>query len=321
MKKIYLSVIALFIALSSVAQSDVYFKLNHLLGSAPFQYGVAGSNNNGVVFDVNRLQYYISEITLLHDGGQETMVPNTWLLVSADSPVNTLLGNFSVTNLEGVRFGIGVEASVNHLDPSTYPSSHPLAPKSPSMHWGWTAGYRFVCMEGMGGAMLDQSYQVHALEDANYFKATVMTSGTVNGSDITVDLDADYEMALKDLDVSQGLFNHGGSGEAVTVLENFRDAVFSEASVVTGVQGDLAAYESSFVLAPNPAAQGRLVAVSGDFPKGAHVLVTDLSGRRISEMTFAAGLVEFEAPAPGFYLLTVLDDGLPLVSKKLMVLR
>ena len=60
-----------------MGQTPVRFQINHMMGASAFQYGQTGTNNLGHDFQVDRMEYYISEITLIHDGGQQTMVPNT----------------------------------------------------------------------------------------------------------------------------------------------------------------------------------------------------------------------------------------------------
>jgi hypothetical protein len=213
MKGIYtliLSVCALF----ALGQSDVYLKINHQLGSGDFSYNVPGSNDLGNGFKTTRLEYYIAEIAIIHDGGTVTEVDSTWILVDAGSYTNVLLGDYNISTLEGVRMSVGVEAAVNHNDPTLWPSNHPLAPQWPSMHWGWAAGYRFVCMEGKSGAGFAQDFQIHALEDKNYQTFTINTAGVTSGSDITIELDADYEEALSGIDVSSGLIEHSGNNEA-----------------------------------------------------------------------------------------------------------
>ena len=167
------------IAFSSITfgQTNVYFSIEHKLGNQPFAFQTAATNNLGNQFDVKRLQYYISSIELVHDGGTVTPVVDKYMLVNANDSTYESLGSFNITNLEAIRFGIGVDASKNNLNPATYPANHPLAPKSPSMHWGWAAGYRFVAFEGKAGSSLSQIVELHALDNSNYFIQTVPTNG------------------------------------------------------------------------------------------------------------------------------------------------
>ncbi len=318
MKKLYTLFVMAFLAGSMFAQSNFELQINHKLGVSPFQMNTSATNNNNVQFDVSRLQYYISQITLIHDGAQETTIPGTWFLVDAGNHFQASLGNHPITTLEGIRFGVGVESSVNHLDPSSYAANHPLAPKSPSMHWGWSAGYRFVAMEGNGGTNLSQSYEIHALEDQNYFLTTVNTSGFSGSNGTIIALDADYAMALKNIDVSTGPITHGGFGEAITLLENFRDDVFT-ASTIVGLEAELSQQE--LMIAPNPVAASGLVRVEGEFGTEAVVTVTDLSGKVIQEKLVSGEVAILEVTVAGYYLVSLKKQGETVATRKLMVIQ
>ena len=118
------------------AQSKmVVLQIEHRVGTDTSTFGIEGINNLGNPFKLNRIQYYLDEIILTHDGGSiDTAEALT--LVDGLSTTSINLGMFSVDSLESIRFAVGVNASLNHLDPTIYNTSHPLAPKSPSMHWG-----------------------------------------------------------------------------------------------------------------------------------------------------------------------------------------
>lgn len=49
---------------------------------------------------------------------------------------------------QAIRFGLGLKPEYNRLDPTTFPSSHPLSLYQ-GMYWDWNSGYRFFLMEGM----------------------------------------------------------------------------------------------------------------------------------------------------------------------------
>ena len=116
------------------SQQSVRLSIGHQLSGAAFGSTVTAQNDLGHDFRTERLQFYLSQIELVHDGGQTTPVPNTWFLVDANVPFDESLGSFSVGTLEAIRFGVGVEQAANHLDPASYAMTHPLAPKNPSMH-------------------------------------------------------------------------------------------------------------------------------------------------------------------------------------------
>jgi len=262
-------------------------------------------NNLGEDFNVRRLEYYLAELTLIHDGGQETDIPNLHLLIDAQTTTVEALGSFAIVNLEGIRFGIGVDTAFNHLDPSTYSAGHPLAPQNPSMHWGWQAGYRFVCMEGMGGAALDQNFEIHALDDRNYFQTTINTTGFLNGNDLTIALVGDYIRAMDSIEVSGGIFSHGGNNESVELLSNFRDHVFSPATSLVGRSEPVEALTPQ--LWPNPVAFGESLYWRLNHPKQAVVKILDLTGRVLWEGNAGQGVVDLQGFAQGSYFLKVVD--------------
>lgn len=318
MKKGLLFALTILLAVGAFAQQNFRIRINHKLGSNAFAFNASATNNNGIEFAVRRMQYYLSELTLIHDGGQETMVPDRWLLVDAGFPFDSVLGSYNVSSLEGIKFGVGVQQSYNHLDPSSYAMEHPLAPKSPSMHWGWSSGYRFACLEGKSGAGLLQIFEVHALEDSNYFHTTVMTSGIADGNDIVIDLDADIARALENIDVSFGPTNHGGGGISHIMLENFRDYVFSEATLSTSANAQQEYVD--FNLYPNPSTGDAQFILDPTKANGAELRVFDATGRMLLQQKIgSSGQGRIEMKTNGLYFVSVLRNGATLVTRNWVV--
>ncbi len=314
MKRFYFFALLLFVGLAAHAQQNVSLQINHKLGALPFQFGTAATNNLGNPIKVTRMHYYIAEITLIHDGGTETMVPDTWILVNAGQATSVDLGSFPVTNLEAVRFGVGVQSAYNHLNPSTYPAQHPLYLQSPSMHWGWSSGYFFAATEGQSGNNFVQNFEIHALEDANYYQTTVTTAGILNGQDLLIELDADYEMAYKDINMNTSIVIHGGSGPARTLLQNFRDFVFAPA-LATSIATPS---NTSFSIAPNPTASHTRLHVEASTGETTFV-VYDYTGRILKTVAAVAGTADLDIAVAGCYLVALQQDGQTLATKRLIV--
>jgi hypothetical protein len=311
---------ALLIGSLSFAQSDVYLQINHQLGEVPFAFDTEVTNNLGDNFSVDRMEYYLSEITLVHDGGMETSVPDTWVLVDGGVFTNIYLGSYDLISLEGIRFGVGVDPEHNHEDPSTYPSDHPLAPKSPSMHWGWAAGYRFVAMEGKSGAGLAQTFQIHALGDVNYRLTEINTSGTWNEGVLYVALDGDYTMALKDISVAGGLINHGETGESITCMWNFNTDVFKAGEATVALALSDVAASTTMWMAPNPAQNSVHIQLNDLIPATASLIITDMQGKQVGQLpVYKQMQIDLSAYAAGLYQVSVVDDGRMLAAQQLFI--
>ena len=213
---------------SIFAQNTLQLNINHKLGNDDFSINQASENNLGNYFTVTRLEYYISEITITHDGGLETALEDVYILVNASETTEVDLGSYNINEVENINYHIGVDAGANHEDPAGFPNGHPLAPTFPSMHWGWAAGYRFVAFEGKSGSQNNQqTVELHCLGDSNYWESDIPVSASVENNLIVINIDADYNRVLEGIDVTTGLIVHGEGQFTKKAIENFRDFVFS----------------------------------------------------------------------------------------------
>lgn len=306
MKKLILVALAI-TSVFSFAQQDVYLRILHQWGGQPFSYGSPTAITAGDDVTINRLEYYISGIEVTHDGGQVLSLDTIYTLVDAQNTTQIYLGDLPVTTLESVAFSVGVDNGSNHLDPASFNMSHPLAPKSPSMHWGWAAGYRFVAIEGTVGSNKD-AMEIHALGDANYFRQDFTTAGTLVNGDLIVQLDAEYIHSFGSINVTGGLIFHGESGLAVTYLENFRDSVFTESTeAVSGIGIEEEQVSADFTIQPNPAVNGKST-IQLSQTDDATITIIDVTGREVyhNEVT-GVSEVNVELQTPGVYLVRVIN--------------
>ena len=291
------------------ASQEVVLHFNHKLGDASFALN-SSSTHMGYDFSIKRLQYYVSDIAILHDGGQVTPVEDTWLLVDASTDVEFSLGSFDVGTMEGLRFGIGVDPATNHLDPASYPLGNPLAHQFPSMHWGWLSGYRFMAIEGYAGAGLATLWEIHALGDANYRVIDVMGEAVVVGDQQIFYLEADYREALYRLDIAQGFLEHSESGHAVTLLDNMAELVFSRAAgplVISGLEQEQV---NAFAIYPNPSQDGWIsVQLTQPLQADAILQVVDPLGRVLQQQRLGAGeqTISAQLSYPGLHTIQLVE--------------
>ena len=299
----------------SIGQNDIVLNINHKLGGSDFALNTGAVNNLGHDFNVSRLQYYISEISILHDGGAETLIEDLWVLADASKPAAIELGNHNITQVEGIRFHIGVDSAHNHLDPASWPAFHPLAPQFPSMHWGWVSGYRFAAFEGKGGSNYNQLFELHPLGNDYYFQTEVLLSATAENNQIVINLDADYARGLENISVNGGVIVHGDYGAAITALENFRDYVFSPSATPTSTIDRTEA--GRFSVFPNPSTAGtatlRLAAAG---TSTFDVCITDMLGRRVAFLHSVNGEALLRVDQPGLYLVSLMEGGQVIGTQK-----
>ncbi len=225
-KNLLLFILCSVITLSQ-AQNKVFFNISHYLGGSSFTLDNTGNNDLNTPFKITRLEYYISEISLVHDGGKVTPVDNYWILADVTKRSSFELGVFDIQHLEKVIFHIGVDPAHNNADPSVYPEGHPLALKEPAMHWGWASGYNFIALEGEGGNLFESPFQIHTLGNENYRQQEIVMNVEASNGQLTIPVRADYDMAMRELDASIGIFYHGPTKFAIKLAENFQKYVFS----------------------------------------------------------------------------------------------
>jgi hypothetical protein len=318
MKKSITLITVLVMALNVSAQTDVKLTINHLLGSTPFAFNSEAENDLGDKVKLQRLEYYISGISITHDGGTVTDASDVYILVKANKIDTIELGNFDITNVESINFSVGVDPGVNNGDPAAWASFHPLAPKSPSMHWGWASGYRFVAIEGKSGTNFAQDFQIHALGNKNYFKQSIPTSATdVNGA-LVVSINADYTKAVSQIGMANGLIEHSENKEAAVCLRNFQTKVFSS---LDGSGNTLSARDinvpNAFGINPVPSkGEVNIVLKDNRFYHG-NMIVTDITGRKILNSPVGTSNT-ISIDKKGLYFLTIYGDGVKS-TKKLII--
>lgn len=308
------------------AQNEIMLHLAPRLGSKVFSLDQAVSHPGGTYqMKFTRFEYYISEIKITHDGGQVTPCPDLYLLVRPAQDSMYSLGQMpGITNVEAITFSVGVPEAMNHADPAALPASHPLAPQNPSMHWGWSAGYRFAAIEGDAGTNLAQHFEIHALGDANYKTQTISTAAEQASPDMKmIHLIADYAQAVKTVNLSTGPIVHGSSGAAVTVLNNFKNVVFTAETSSAVIDP---AFLGAFSVAPNPV-RGAAPTVNFSLPagEGYALTVTDLTGKIVARQALAAGenqsLLLEKMPSAGLFFVHLWQNGSPVAVEKLVVLN
>lgn len=301
---------------SVAAQVPVELHITHMLGSNYYSPEQAVANDMGHPFKPTRISYYISGISIKHDGGLTTYIPDYYILADANKHVVAPFGTFNITHVDSISFCIGVDAATNHKDPSVYPATHPLSDQENGMHWGWASGYRFIVVEGKAAGSAAMNYEIHAVGDRLYYKTTVPVSASASGGKLIIPVKADYLQAIKGLSMTTGMAAHGDGAIEEKLTKNFRDYVFSAGTAVTAAPA-IVAGANTLAVYPNPAIGGLVSLRFGNSSIAAQVVATDAAGRIAATAQKPAGAATVGLILPGagvYFVKTVATDGTCMVA-------
>lgn len=321
MKSIYYIFSFLLFSASVIGQNnDLFLKINPKIDKDPLVLE-AGKYVawNSVPFNITRLQYYVSQIVITHDGGKQTPALDVYLLTTPKTLVYSL-GNYDIQNVESIEFYIGVNSKVNHTDPTVYPPGHPLGPQDPSMNWGWAAGYRFAAIEGYsdsGNGLYADKFEFHAIGDVLFTKINVVANGAKDeNGNLIINLDANYNELFKNVQLLGGIINHGELSPNDLIMANFKN-VFSAASITATQEINPTSFYANYVnpcIYPEIQYHGESEDISFE--------MLDLFGQKVYNLDHLpkTGIVTVSSHLQnGLYIMSFRNSNTLLYSKKLII--
>lgn len=193
---------------------------------------------DGTKIQFNEIKCYFSDISI----GSTNLTANalfdfrlngTKLIQVNANPSN---GNFSC--------GIGVQSSLNHNDPSAFPTSSPLnIAVANDMHWSWSPGYIFIKIEARADTIPDATtnfnhYLVyHIGKDENFQNLSIPSiswtnvSATLKQLKLKLDLKDLFENTSNPVDFSTEYTTHSNPGQVLItdkIRQNFLAAISVE---------------------------------------------------------------------------------------------
>jgi hypothetical protein len=131
------------------------------------------------------------------------------------------------------------------------------------------------------------------VDDALYTRVSLRAGATRTAQGVDIPLLANYEYLLESIDVSRGLVNHSAEGEAMILMRNMSQRVYT-ASVISSVNDAVLASH----VAPNPASD--VVSVPQDVTEAS---IVDVAGNIVASSSFANGsnIIAVQHLAQGAY--------------------
>ncbi|MEY3086817.1 MAG: hypothetical protein RLZ93_739, partial [Bacteroidota bacterium] len=174
-------------------QKNIFLHIDPLFGSQPFALNQTFTGNDGVAVSIEHFNYYLSDVKIFHDNGQQTnLLTDIWLITPTQHTL--YLGYFAIQQIDSINFTIGVPKRYNTQtgalaqDISTYPEIHPLSFQSPSMYWGWSFGYMHMIAGGKADSNNDgvpnAYFELHNLGNNNQQSVTLPAIQTTSGNQI-----------------------------------------------------------------------------------------------------------------------------------------
>jgi hypothetical protein len=216
-------------AISSWAQKNIFLNLTPLFGNQNFALNQTFIGNDGIAVEIQDFNYYLSDVKIFHDNGQQTNLPTSiWLVTPAQHSL--YLGYLAVEQIDSINFTIGVpkryntQAGALAQDISTYPETHPLSFQSPSMYWGWSFGYMHMITGGKADSNNDgvpnAYFELHNLGNNNQQSVTLPTIQTTTGSQTDLFYNCHIDRWLNQMPLSSVGVLHGETGLNQSVMQN-----------------------------------------------------------------------------------------------------
>lgn len=317
------------VATSAVAQTNqVVFSFDHKVGTESLVLGQTVFpiwNNKNVM--LTRAEFYISEVELLHSDSTKLPLADQYLLVNANAPNSEFdLGAWPVDAAHGITLHLGVPASVNHNDPASYPANHPLAPQNPTMHWGWSAGYRFMAIEGKvdnnGDGVPETTFEFHNLFDELYRAAEVSGVKSADNGVLHLHFVLDYVQLFKNLAMTGSLIQHGKFANNIAMMNNAATQNFVTLTSSSATHG-IAANSTNVKISPNPAGTETVLEYRLSASGSLDLILTNMRGQLVQHVPglSASGALRLQtaALASGIYQCTFYQNGKVLARKQLIV--
>ncbi len=326
MKQIITLIALVFTSIFSLnAQSEsIDIRFVHMAGEELLESNLFFETPSGTQVSVERFSWYASHPTLIMEDNAEVPCHESYFLFRMDRDKQVLSGMVEDPALiKSLRFYAGVDSMVNHLDPSSYSPTHPLAHQNPTMHWGWVSGYIFNAFEGKTKNQngVEESFFMHSIGNVLYtaIDVPVHPHETEEGKwEIVIHVDILRLIGDKNM---HGLVSMGEAEDNKYLFQQMKEAdVFYDPNLPSSSTNS---YTNviDVQLFPNPISVGEMMIISTPNSIFRQVSIIDALGRTIAVDQSNASDTQFVIPnvAPGLFFLKLEMASGQQVLKKILV--
>lgn len=184
-------------------------------------------------FQIARLDFYIAQPYMLNQNESPRWSSQEHHLITGP-------GHYEITqdiveekeHWQNLHFGIGVTEDYNYTNPTDYDTTNDLSPQSPSMHWNWNSGYRFIVIEGLvdydGDQVLDSAFQYHIGAETLYREIMIPVNENIDvGENKMLSFNIDVAKVFEGIDIKNNQKTHTNNyySLAETVANNFANSI------------------------------------------------------------------------------------------------
>jgi hypothetical protein len=230
MKNSLLGIVFVLILNQGFSQKNIFLDISPMFQSSSLEMNVNYTAWDGKTIKFDHFDYYLSDVQIFHDGGQSILLDSVFLVEPQNHTL--YLGGHNVNQIEQISFIVGVpkpmntQTGVEAIDISLYPENHPLSFQTPSMYWGWQAGYMHMIVGGYaddnGDGSLEAYFEMHNLGNQNQklveFPTIIQTNTSSNQIDIFMNCQVDRW--INTIPLSTVGVAHGETGSNATILNN-----------------------------------------------------------------------------------------------------
>jgi hypothetical protein len=163
-------------------EGSLKLEFDNVYQDADLAFNTPYLNSNGETVKISKAKYIVSNIVLTKTDGSTYTVPKSqsYFIIDESTAASTLLTlpNIPAGNYTKVSFGIGVDQEQFNLG-ATGQGDFLAQAQDAGMMWSWSAGYKFVALEGTftsATVTTDTTFKLHTGQtgtDYNYKEVTL----------------------------------------------------------------------------------------------------------------------------------------------------